>query len=101
MHSTDVGSRLLFRGSAALLLVLAVSTCTDNTGPVPGREPLRAVVTTAPGAPQIFMGAGDIASCSSQGDEQTAALVDSVLKADSAAIVEDVVKVEPTGPVGA
>jgi hypothetical protein len=39
----------------------------------------------------VFIGAGDIASCSSQGDEQTAALVDSVLKADSAAKVTDAV----------
>src|SRR6185437_11690573 len=84
MHSTDVGSRLLFRGSAALLLVLAVSTCTDNTGPVPGREPLRAVVATAPGAPQILMGAGDIASCdvSKTGDEKTARLIDAAVAAD-------------------
>ncbi|HEX2638325.1 MAG TPA: metallophosphoesterase [Gemmatimonadales bacterium] len=84
MHSTDVGSRLLFRGSAALLLVLAVSTCTDNTGPVPGREPLRAVVATAPGAPRILMGAGDIASCdvSKTGDEKTARLIDAAVAAD-------------------
>lgn len=39
----------------------------------------------------VFIGAGDIASCTSQGDEQTAALVDSVLRADSVAKVNDVV----------
>ena len=35
----------------------------------------------------IFIGVGDIGMCGLQGDEQTAILVDSVLKADSAAKV--------------
>jgi len=39
----------------------------------------------------VLIGAGDIATCDGQGDEATAALVDSVLKADSAAGVEDYV----------
>jgi len=39
----------------------------------------------------VMIGAGDIADCGSVGDEDTAAIVDSVLKADSAAQVEDVV----------
>ena len=39
----------------------------------------------------VLIGAGDIASCQSLGDEATAAIVDSVLKADSAAGVEDYV----------
>lgn len=37
----------------------------------------------------VLIGAGDIAACPSQGDEGTAAIVDSVLKADSAAGVRD------------
>ena len=37
----------------------------------------------------VLIGAGDIASCSSTGDESTAKLVDSVLRADSAAKVHD------------
>ena len=39
----------------------------------------------------ILIGAGDIASCNSNGDEATAAIIDSVLKADSAAHVDDAV----------
>src|SRR5215207_5641856 len=40
---------------------------------------------------KVLIGAGDIASCTSQGDEQTAHIVDSLLAADSVANVEDVV----------
>jgi 3',5'-cyclic AMP phosphodiesterase CpdA len=39
----------------------------------------------------VLIGAGDIALCGSTGDDSTAAIVDSVLKADSAAKVEDAV----------
>jgi acid phosphatase type 7 len=39
----------------------------------------------------VLLGAGDIATCEGSGDEATARLVDSVLKADSAAGVEDYV----------
>ena len=39
----------------------------------------------------VFIGAGDIGVCGLRGDEQTAALVDSILKADSAVHVESVV----------
>jgi hypothetical protein len=39
----------------------------------------------------IFLGAGDIGVCGLRGDERTAALADSILKADSAAHVESVV----------
>jgi hypothetical protein len=83
MHSTEVGSRLLLRGSAALLLMLAVSTCTDNTGPVPGR-PALGVTRQAATPVQIVMGAGDIASCdlSKTGDEKTAQLLDAAVAAD-------------------
>jgi acid phosphatase type 7 len=39
----------------------------------------------------VFIGAGDIGVCGAAGDEETAALVDSVLKADSAVHVESAV----------
>jgi len=39
----------------------------------------------------VMIGAGDIGVCGSRGDEATAAIVDSVLKADSTAKVEDIV----------
>jgi hypothetical protein len=39
----------------------------------------------------ILIATGDIASCTSEGDEMTATMVDSILKADSTAQVEDAV----------
>lgn len=72
---------------AALLLVATCKPAVQTTPP-PADASAEAVAMT--GA-SVMIGVGDIASCTSQGDEQTAALVDSVLKADSAAIVEDVV----------
>ena len=60
IHRTAVSSRFLLRGSAALLLAGAVTTCTDNTGPAPGRADLSRTALTTPNPPQIFMGAGDI-----------------------------------------
>ncbi|MGQ0649443.1 MAG: metallophosphoesterase family protein [Gemmatimonadaceae bacterium] len=39
----------------------------------------------------VLVGAGDIATCNATGDEQTAVLVDSILKADSVAGVSDAV----------
>ncbi len=41
----------------------------------------------------VLIAVGDIASCESRGDEATAAIVDSILRADSAAKVSDVVAV--------
>jgi hypothetical protein len=75
----DGSSRLLLRIVAGLLLVLAVATCTDNTGPGAGRPTIEAT-TQFTGVAQILMGAGDIASCdvSKTGDEKTAQLLDAV-----------------------
>lgn len=56
--------------------------------PAPADAPAALVALT--GA-SVMIGAGDIGRCNSQGDELTAALVDSVLRADSAVGVEDVV----------
>jgi hypothetical protein len=80
--------RSLFQVSLALLLAVPACKPPVRTTPPPADAPAEAVAIT--GA-SVMIGAGDIASCTSQGDEETAALVDSVLKADSAAIVEDVV----------
>jgi hypothetical protein len=63
------------------------------------RAPVRATPPPADAPPElvalsgasILIGAGDIARCNSPADEATAAIVDSVLKADSAAKVEDAV----------
>ena len=72
--------RPLLRGTAALLLVFAISTCTDNTGPDSDRAALYVTPTglTTPNPPQVFVGAGDISSCSSNNDEATAALLDKI-----------------------
>lgn len=70
-----------------LLFLLACKPKVFTTPPPAEASP--EVVAIAGAA--IMIGAGDIAACDSQGDELTAALVDSVLRADSAAKVENVV----------
>ena len=82
------GVRSLVRMCASVLVTLAACKPAVKTTPPPADAPAAVVALT--GA-SVMIGAGDIADCTSQGDEATAALVDSVLKADSAAIVEDVV----------
>jgi len=73
-----------------LLLLFLLPACQPpvHTTPPPAEAP--AEVVALAGA-SILIGAGDIASCTSTGDEATAALVDSILKADSVAKVENVV----------
>jgi hypothetical protein len=78
----DGSARVLIRACAGVLLVFAVATCTDNTGPRPGQPALGITIQTT-GVPAILMGAGDIASCdaSKTGDEKTAQLLDAVPEA--------------------
>jgi hypothetical protein len=78
--STPLGSRRVLRGLAALLLVLGLSTCTDNLGPDAERTTFYITPTglATPNPPQVFVGAGDISSCSSNNDEATAALLDNI-----------------------
>ncbi len=59
-----------------------------NTTPPPADAPAEELALSGAA---VMIGAGDIASCTSVGDEATAAIVDSVLKADSIAKVDDVV----------
>src|SRR4026209_740832 len=59
-----------------------------RTAPPPADAPAELVALS--GA-SILIGAGDIARCNSPADEATASIVDSILKADSAAKVEDAV----------
>ena len=59
-----------------------------KTTPPPAGAPAKEVAIS--GA-SVMIGVGDIADCSSPGDEQTAVLVDSILKADSAVKVDDAV----------
>jgi protocatechuate 3,4-dioxygenase beta subunit len=81
------GSRLVVRSLFLLALALAVTMCTDNTGPStwdsrPSTAPKLTVITPTGLAtvnpPQVFAGAGDIATCNSNNDEATAALVDNI-----------------------
>lgn len=62
--------------------------------PVPQRTPPPANASAeqvALAGASVLIGAGDIARCNANGDELTAAIVDSVLKADSVANVKDAV----------
>jgi len=65
------------RSASVAAAALALVTCTDNTAP--DQSAVRApALATAAVAPDIFVGAGDIASCSKTGDTQTAALLDAI-----------------------
>ena len=77
-----------FRPLVFIALVLLLQYCKPPVSitPAPADAPASLVALT--GA-SVLIGAGDIARCDAQGDEQTAKLVDSVLRADSAAKVHD------------
>ncbi|MBC7893966.1 MAG: metallophosphoesterase [Cytophagaceae bacterium] len=74
-----------------LLLVVACSVaCPPPVRFTPPPATATAEEVALAGA-SVLIGAGDIATCPSQGDDNTARLVDSVLKADSVAGVSDAV----------
>jgi acid phosphatase type 7 len=73
-----------------LLLLLLAAACRPAVFTTPPPAEASAEVVALTGA-SIMIGTGDIAACDSDGDELTAAIVDSVLRADSAASVEHVV----------
>ncbi|MEO8577334.1 MAG: metallophosphoesterase [Gemmatimonadales bacterium] len=73
---------------AGLLVCLAMAACKGEKKPTPPAESPAIEIALAGAA--VMIGAGDIAMCGKTGDEQTAAIIDSVLKADSAANVKDV-----------
>lgn len=70
-----------------LLLFIACKPPVRPTPPPADASPEELAISGA----SVMIGVGDIASCNSNGDELTAAIVDSVLRADSIANVEDVV----------
>jgi hypothetical protein len=75
-----VQNRLL-RQTVAVTLALGFAACSDTNDPV--RPGVQALFTTPTGLltanpPQIFVGAGDISSCSNTGDEATAKLLDAI-----------------------
>ena len=79
-------SRFRLLGFIALVLLLQYCKPAVQTTPAPADAPASLVALS--GA-SVLIGAGDIARCDANGDEQTAKLVDSVLRADSAAKVHD------------
>ena len=76
---------------AAALAVLGISVvaCRGKDEPTPPAEASAREIALA-GA-KVMIAVGDIAMCGKTGDEQTAALIDSVLRADSIAGVPNVV----------
>jgi alkaline phosphatase len=75
---------------AVFLLLVVLPACQPQVDPTPAPADAPAEVVALTGA-AILIGVGDIAACDSRGDELTAAIVDSVLKADSVANVENAV----------
>lgn len=73
-----------------LLVCTALLSCKPPVQVTPAAADAPAEEIAGTGA-AVMIGVGDIADCSSPGDELTAALVDSVLRADSVAGVQDVV----------
>ena len=68
-----------------LVVAFACKPAVETTPPVADAPASLVALTGA----SVLIGAGDIAACDSKGDEQTAHVVDSVLRADSAAKVHD------------
>jgi alkaline phosphatase len=75
---------------AAVLLLALLPACQPQVDPTPPPADAPAEIVALTGA-AILIGVGDIAACDSRGDELTAAIVDSVLRADSVVDVENVV----------
>jgi hypothetical protein len=82
--------RTLVRSIATTIVVAVCIACPPAVQITPPPATASAKEVALAGA-SVLIGVGDIADCSSNGDEETAAIVDSVLKVDSAAKVEDAV----------
>lgn len=76
--------------TALLALTAACGSCKPPVRVTPANPEARAEEIAGTGA-SVMIAVGDIASCTSDGDELTAHIVDSVLQADSVADVNDVV----------
>jgi len=77
------------KGATLAALCISVVACRGKDEPTPPAEASAREIALA-GA-KVMIAVGDIAMCGQRGDEQTAAIVDSVLKVDSIANVENVV----------
>ena len=73
-----------------LLLVACSVACPPPVKFTPPPATATAEEVALAGA-SVLIGAGDIATCPSQGDDNTARIIDSVLRADSVAKVSDAV----------
>ncbi len=73
-----------------IIMPLVAFGCAIPVDVTPAPANVSAEAVALSGA-SVMIGVGDIAKCATQGDELTAVLVDSVLRADSVAGVEDVV----------
>jgi hypothetical protein len=80
----------LSRLSAMIPFAALASACHPRANPTPPPATAPASVVALTGA-AVMIGVGDIARCDGNGDELTARIVDSILKADSIAKVPDVV----------
>ena len=74
----------------SLLGGVALLACKPPVRVTPANPEATAEEIAGTGA-SVMLAAGDIASCTSLGDEQTAVIVDSILRADSVAGVNNVV----------
>ena len=82
-------SLCVLRTQASILVLTACGlACPAPVGSTK-RSAKASVEEVAPAGAAVLIGAGDIARCPSRADEATAAIVDSVLKADSASGVMD------------
>ncbi|HTD84799.1 MAG TPA: metallophosphoesterase [Gemmatimonadaceae bacterium] len=89
-HRDDVRIRILTSRPRLLVICLLIAACSSDRNPSPTKEGRPQQEIVLPGSP-ILIGAGDIAVCGTPGDEATGALVDSLLRADSASGVQSVV----------
>jgi hypothetical protein len=95
---------MVLRRSTWLVAIPVFGLACPKEPPTPPAAGAPAAEIALAGA-AVMVGAGDIAMCGSGGDEATAALVDSILKADSAANVPNAVftmgdNAYPSGPRG-
>lgn len=81
---------MMNRAVPGILTGIALLACKPPVDVTPAPPEARAEEIAGTGA-AVMLAVGDISTCDSDGDELTAVLVDSVLRADSAAGLDDVV----------
>src|SRR5256885_111249 len=90
-RTRSVAVSLAMRNSLHLIVVIAIAAaCSRDENPTPTPPGAASKELTIAGAP-VVIGVGDIAVCGTAGDEATGALVDSLLRLDSAQRIQDVV----------